>query len=332
MPVLEVEALRKVYLRGFWRTRVVAVERVDFTVEAGEIFGILGPNGAGKTTTIKCFTGLVHPTAGRAAIFGAPAGALAAKQRLGYLPENPYFYDYLTAREYVRMVGDLFGIERRTLERRVGELLDRVGLRDAGDRPMRSYSKGMMQRAGLAQALVSDPDLIVLDEPMSGLDPIGRKEVRDLIAELKSKGKTVVFCTHILGDASLLCDRVCLIVKGTVRDVGTLGALLSPKVHHVEIVWEGPDALRARLREAFSGEHRSSADGEIFLATDGAEVDRFVAALVAEGGHLVQVTPHRQTLEELFVSEANKTDGALARPVTRAAGMPARGADAGGER
>ncbi len=313
MPVLEVEALRKVYLRGFWRKRVVAVDRVDFSVDTGEVFGILGPNGAGKTTTIKCFTGLVHPTSGRATLFGEPAGALAAKQRLGYLPENPYFYDYLTAREYVRMVGDLFGIERRTLERRVGELLDRVGLRDAGDRPMRSYSKGMMQRAGLAQALVSDPDLVVLDEPMSGLDPIGRKEVRDLIADLKARGKTVVFCTHILGDASQLCDRVCLIVKGTVRDVGTLGALLSPKIHHVEVVWEGPESLRESLRADFPGAHRSSADGEVYVATDANEVDRFVGALVGGGGHLVQVTPHRQTLEELFVSEAKKPAGATRR-------------------
>jgi len=304
--VLEVEDLRKEFLSGFLRRRTVAVDGISFSVEPGEVFGFLGPNGAGKTTTMKMLMGLIHPTAGKARILGAGIGDLAAKRRIGYLPENPYFYDYLSATEYLHMVGRIYGLDRAARTRRADELLERVGLAMAKRRPMRSYSKGMLQRVGLAQALVGDPDLVVLDEPMSGLDPIGRREIRELIEDLRARGKTVFFSTHILADANLLCDRVAIIVKGKLRDVGLLGELLSPKVLQVEVLWQGPEALREELTSAFAeaGEHSRSSEGELFIAREQATVDRFVAELVAGGGQLSSVTPRRETLEQLFVRDA----------------------------
>ncbi len=302
--VLEVENLRKEFVRGFLRKRTVAVDGISFAVERGEVFGFLGPNGAGKTTTMKMLMGLIHPSAGNATILGAAVGDLEAKRRIGYLPENPYFYDYLSASEYLHMIGRIYGLDRGARSKRAGELLERVGLGMAKGRAMRSYSKGMLQRVGLAQALMGDPELVVLDEPMSGLDPIGRREVRELILELRERGKTVFFSTHILADANLMCDRVAIIVKGKLRDVGPLGELLSPKVHRVEVVWQGPEALRDTLRDQFEGEHSHSSEGQVFVATAQDRVDRFVAAVVAGGGSITQLTPQRETLEELFVRDA----------------------------
>jgi ABC-2 type transport system ATP-binding protein len=303
-PVLEVQNLHKEFVRGFLRKRTIAVDGISFAVEAGEVFGFLGPNGAGKTTTMKMLMGLIYPSGGTATILGARVGDLEAKRRIGYLPENPYFYDYLSATEYLHMIGRIYGLDRRARDRRAGELLERVGLGMAESRAMRSYSKGMLQRVGLAQALMGDPELIVLDEPMSGLDPIGRREVRELILELRERGKTVFFSTHILADANLLCDRVGIIVKGKLRDVGPLGQLLSPKVHRVEIVWQGPDALATELAADFAGEHSRSSEGQVFVVREPELVDRFVAAVLAGGGSLTQVTPQRETLEELFVRDA----------------------------
>nr|WP_255216759.1 ABC transporter ATP-binding protein [Pseudenhygromyxa sp. WMMC2535] len=308
---MQVENLRKEFVRGFLRRRTVAVQGVSFSVEAGEVFGFLGPNGAGKTTTMKMLMGLIHPSAGSATILGARIGDLEAKRRIGYLPENPYFYDYLSAEEYLHMVGRIYGLDRAQRHERAGELLERLGLGMASKRAMRSYSKGMLQRVGLAQALMGDPELVVLDEPMSGLDPIGRREIRELMLDLRAAGKTVFFSTHILSDANLLCDRVGIIVKGELRDVGPLGELLSPAVHHVEVVWSGSEELRARMREEFAeGRHESSSEGEVFVVDAEtsevvqAEVDRFVAAVAGGGGSLLQVNPRRETLEELFVRDA----------------------------
>jgi len=302
--VLEVENLRKEFVRGFSRKRTVAVDGISFAVERGEVFGFLGPNGAGKTTTMKMLMGLIHPSGGKASILGAAVGDLAAKRRIGYLPENPYFYDYLSATEFLHMVGRIYGLDRAQRSKRAGELLERVGVGMAKDRAMRSYSKGMMQRVGLAQALIGDPELVVLDEPMSGLDPIGRREVRELMLELRERGKTVFFSTHILADANLLCERVAIIVKGKLRDVGPLGQLLSPKVHRVEVLWQGSEALRERLAREFEGEHASSSEGQVFVAREQADVDRFLAAVLAGGGSITQVAPQRETLEELFVRDA----------------------------
>lgn len=305
--VLQVTDLRKEFVSGFLRKRTVAVRGISFSVSAGEVFGFLGPNGAGKTTTMKMLMGLIHPTSGSATILGAPIGDIAAKRRLGYLPENPYFYDYLSATEFLHMVGRLYGLDRSQRIKRAGDLLERVGLSMAKGRAMRSYSKGMLQRVGLAQALVGDPELVVLDEPMSGLDPIGRREVRELMLDLRDRGKTVFFSTHILADANLMCDRVGIIVKGDLRDVGPLGALLSPKILQVEVLWSGPDALRERLRAEFSeGEHATTSEGERYISSEQAQSDRFVAAVLAGEGTIVQVTPLRETLEALFVRESGE--------------------------
>jgi ABC-2 type transport system ATP-binding protein len=308
VTVLEVQDLRKTFVRGFLRRRTEAVRGVTFTVERGEVFGFLGPNGAGKTTTIKILMGLIAPSGGRATVLGAPVGDRRAKMRLGYLPENPYFYDYLSAPELLDMVGRLHGLSRAERRRRAGVLIERVGLGHAGTRALRSFSKGMMQRAGLAQALMGEPDVVVLDEPMSGLDPIGRKEVADLVLELRERGTTVFFSTHILGDATRLCDRVGIIVKGRLRDVGRLGDLLDPKIDSVDVIWDADDEdAAARLRE-HPGTHRATADGQVLTVGDEAAAQAFVAAVVNAGGRVRQIAAHRQSLEELFVSEAAKDD------------------------
>jgi len=307
MSILEVQDLRKTFTRGFSRRKTEAVRGISFAVERGQIFGFLGPNGAGKTTTIKILMGLIFPTAGSASVLGAPAGDRRAKAKLGYLPENPYFYDYLSAPELLDMVGRLHGLDGSARRKRSAELIERVGLGHAGKRPLRSFSKGMLQRAGLAQALMGDPELVVLDEPMSGLDPLGRKEVRDLLFELRDAGKTVFFCTHILADASMLCDRVAIIVKGKLRDVGPLGELLSPKVQSVDVVWQLPDGAEtgalAALRER-PGEHETTSEGEVMRTKDPDAAQAFVAAVIERGGAVHSVHPHRQSLEELFVHEA----------------------------
>ena len=305
MAVLHVSELRKTFTRGFLRRRTEALRGIGFTVERGEIFGFLGPNGAGKTTTIKILMGLLFPSSGTAQVLGAPAGDRAAKARVGYLPENPYFYDYLSVRELLDMVGRLHGLPRRVRHERAERLIERVGLRHAAGRALRSYSKGMLQRAGLAQALMGDPELVVLDEPMSGLDPVGRKEVRDLVFELRDQGTTVFFCTHILADAAALCDRVGILVRGRLRDVGSLGELLEPRLQAVDIVWQAPDEAVEGLRR-FAGQHRDAAQGHVLQLPDQEQADRFVRALLDAGGQVLQLQPHRQSLEELFVSEAQR--------------------------
>jgi len=306
VSVLRVHDLRKTYVKGFFRKQVPALRGISFEVERGEVFGFLGPNGAGKTTAIRIVMGLIFATSGEATLFDRPIGDRQAKRRVGFLPEKPYFYDYLTASELLDMVGRLYGLDAATRRRRAAELLERVELGHAARRPMRSYSKGMMQRAGLAQALRGQPDRVVFDEPMSGLDPIGRKMVRELMLELRDQGTTVFFSTHILGDASMICDRVGILVQGTLRDVGPLGALLSPKVHHVDVVWRLDDAAAAaELRAAATaGRHQPTSEGEVYVAPDPDDAHAFVAAVVGAGGRVLQVTPHRQTLEELFVAEA----------------------------
>ena len=288
--IVEADHLRKTFALGFFRKKVRAVEDVSFTVEKNEIFGFLGPNGAGKTTTLKMLMGLIFPSAGQARVFGRPIRDRQVKQRLGFLPENPYFYDYLSGEELLDLMGRLFGLDRRERRRRARALLDRVGLGRAGDRALRKYSKGMLQRLGIAQALVNDPELVVLDEPMSGLDPIGRKEIRDLIVELKHEGKTVLFSTHILSDVELICDRVAMVVGGRMRDVGPLSQLLSPRLLHTEIVLDRGGAAEA-LR-----------------VPPDADVDAVIRDALAAGKHVVSVTPRRESLEDLFVREVDSGD------------------------
>jgi len=278
--VVSVEGFAKEYRTPFRRRRVQAVKGASFSVARGEIFGFVGPNGAGKTTTIRALMGLIRPTAGRLAIFGEPPGSRAARRRLGFLPESPYFYDYLSPRELCDLAGRLHGLPRDERARRASALLERVGLLDAADRPLKKFSKGMLQRAGLAQALVNDPELVVLDEPMSGLDPLGRRDVRELIRELGSQGKTVLFSTHILSDVEAICDRVAVIVRGQIEDAGSVRELLDASLLGTEIV----------LR-------RDGGVEEMTALPPTADVTAFLREQPA-GTTVVSVTPRRESLED----------------------------------
>lgn len=304
------DRLEKTFRLGFWMKRVEAVKGVSFTVEAGDIFGFLGPNGAGKTTTIKMLTGLIAPTGGGATVFGDPIPSLRAKARIGFLPENPYVYPFLTPTEFVEMCGRLSGLGGRAARSRTREVLDRVGILYAAERPVRKLSKGMLQRTGLAAALVGDPELLILDEPMSGLDPVGRKEVRDLILDERRKGRTVFFSTHILSDVETLCDRVAILRRGRVVVAGGLSELLRRDVQRTDVILAGAD-------EAFAQGIAEEAAGIEFVANrlvvhvDGQErVNAVVAAALAAGLDVVEVAPRNETLEELFVREAIDEQGA----------------------
>jgi len=298
------EALSKTYRVGFFARRVRAVEDLSFEVRAGEIFGLLGANGAGKTTTLKLLLGFVKPTSGHAFIAGRRAGTVASRRQLGYLPENPALYEFLRGDEYLIFAGRLCGLSRADARKRTAELLERVGLAGRADRPIRKFSKGMVQRLALAQALVGDPRIAILDEPMSGLDPIGRKDVRDLILQLRDEGRTVLFSTHILSDVEAICDRVGILVEGRLTDCGALADLVAPGARAVELVVENaPPDLVARLQQ----------DGTRVLQRDRATVFTFrdegraraaLSAAVSSGATIVSLTPHRRSLEELFVSRA----------------------------
>jgi ABC-2 type transport system ATP-binding protein len=302
--VLEVTGLRKVFHIGFFRKRVEAVCDASFSVKRGEIFGLLGPNGAGKTTTIKSILRLIFPTEGEIKIFGRSAGDRESAKRVGYMPENPYVYQYLKPLEFLDLCGRLTGIPRNELRDRSEAMIDRVGLRHAVDRPIGKFSKGMMQRVGLAQALLHDPELLVLDEPMSGLDPIGRKEVRDVLLEQRARGKTLLFTSHILSDVELLCDRVVIMRSGTIRSEGKVHELLEQSGRRVEIRLSGAsEALIASL--APRGLLLDDGDGHITLRVEGDKaVDEILRISSAAGARLDALIPERQTLETLFLQNA----------------------------
>jgi ABC-2 type transport system ATP-binding protein len=302
--VLRAEGLAKTFRRPFTGKRVEAVRGVGFAVGRGEIFGFLGPNGAGKTTSIKMVTGLIAPTAGTIEIFGQRVPAPDVMGRVGFLPESPYVYPYLTPREFVSLCGTLSGLGGASLKKRVVEVIDRVGIGHAIDRPARALSKGMLQRAALAATLVHDPDLLILDEPMSGLDPVGRKEVRDLIVEEKQRGHTVFFSSHILSDVEMLCDRVCILRQGLVVVAGTLRELLVQNKRRSEVTIANASASLRALLAPIATAMREAA-GALVLEIEGDDAVRAVVErVVAEGARLESVTPKRETLEDLFVREA----------------------------
>lgn len=303
--VVQIDQIRKVFKIGFWGRRVTAVDGVSLEVRRGEVFGFLGPNGAGKTTTIKMLMGLIYPSGGTATLFERPVDDPAAKAKVGFLPESPYFYDYLTSQEFLRFYGHLFGLMGSTLDKRVDELLELVGMAHARDLQLRKFSKGMLQRVGIAQALINNPELVILDEPMSGLDPIGRKEVRDLILRLKESGKTVMFSSHILHDAELLCDRVAMIMKGRLVACGHVSELIAgDATHEVEMVIDRllPEALE-RIRPLTS---KVVLQGERIMAvlTSQQDVDRALDVIRSAKAKLVALTPHKASLEDLFIRKA----------------------------
>jgi ABC-2 type transport system ATP-binding protein len=281
-------------------------------MQRGEVFGFLGPNGAGKTTTIKMLMGLIYPSGGTATLFGRPVGDPSAKTKVGFLPESPYFYDYLTGREFLRFYGHLFGLLGSTLEKRIDELLELVGMAHARDLQLRKFSKGMLQRVGIAQALINDPELVILDEPMSGLDPIGRKEVRDLILRLKESGKTVMFSSHILHDAELLCDRVAMIMKGKLVACGHVSELIAgDTTHEVEMVIDRllPEALE-RIRPLASKVVLQGERVMVVLSSQQA-VDQALEVIRSAKAKLVALTPHKASLEDLFIREAKGIQSAV---------------------
>jgi ABC-2 type transport system ATP-binding protein len=304
--VIEIEGLTKDYEVGFWKKRQVrALDNLSLSVARGEIFGFLGGNGAGKTTTLKLLMRLIYPTAGRARILGRDINDVAMHQRIGYLPENPYFYDYLTARELLEYCAELFGYDKAERKRRAETMLSRVHLDEkAWDKQLRKFSKGMLQRTGLAQALVNDPEVVFLDEPMSGLDPIGRRQVRDLIATLRDEGRTVFMNSHILSDIEALCDRVAILKGGKLSAVGRLEDLrrASGEQNRVEIIAANTtaDTLRGLLTLKDCAVTPAPSGARIEVA-DESDVDAALVALRQANARLVSVQPARQSLEDLFV-------------------------------
>jgi ABC-2 type transport system ATP-binding protein len=304
MAAIEISGLEKTYSVGFWRKRPkLALKPLQLSVEDGEIFGFLGPNGAGKTTTLKMLVGLSFPTGGTARILGMELDDPKMKAQIGFLPEQPYFYDYLTARELLNYYGHLSGVDAKQLSSKVGAALARVGLQDSANVQLRKFSKGMLQRAGIAQAILHDPKVVFLDEPMSGLDPMGRREVRGLIEELKAEGKTVFFSTHILSDAEALCNRVAIIHLGELRGVGAVADLTSGVRGKVEIVWQSatvPAAIQAMGAEC----HVAGDTIRVVIAEE--NQDAALDALRQQRARLVSVTPVRTSLEEYFIAQLSK--------------------------
>ena len=298
---VQIRNAKKTFRVGFFRRKVEAVRDVSFEVEKGEIFGIVGPNGAGKTTTLKMLTGLVRPESGTLLIDGQDVRDVRTRRKLGYLPENPYFYEHLTIDELLRFYGQLYGLERAVLRRRVPDLIERVGLLHARDRKISKFSKGMRQRAGLAQALIDDPELVILDEPQTGLDPFGRKDVRDLIFSLKEEGKTVLFSSHILPDVEAVCDRVVLINKGIVLDVGTLNELTGQRLKGFEIVATNVQTIPAMARKL----HTQAGSTFLDVSTE-ADLQRCLTQLLAQGAQINGVTTRREDLEDVLVRDMKK--------------------------
>jgi ABC-2 type transport system ATP-binding protein len=304
--VIRTRNLSKTFRVGFWMRAVEAVKQVDLDVKPGEIFGFIGPNGAGKTTTIKILTGLVLPTSGEAWVNDIPAIDPRSRARLGFLPEGTFFHDYLTGREFLDFHGALLGIPKDVRRERIPKLLERVGLAGAEDRQIRRYSKGMRQRAGLAQALISDPELVILDEPMSGLDPLGRKDVRDVILSLRDEGKTVFFSSHILEDAEVICDQVAIILSGRVEKQGYLDELLGQEMVGCELVVEGiSETLHAELE---GRARRAIVQGQRFLFEFGGEdeAEKALDTVRASGGRVRSLAPKRKSLEDLLLEGLGK--------------------------
>jgi ABC-2 type transport system ATP-binding protein len=308
--ILKTEALRKTFKVGFWGRQVTALEGLDLEVRQGEVFGFLGPNGAGKTTTLKILMGLIYPTGGQAWLFGKPIGDRDSKARLGFLPESPYFYDYLTGAEFLRFYADLFGLSGPIVNRRIGELLELVGMTHARDLQLRKFSKGMLQRIGIAQALINDPELVVLDEPMSGLDPIGRKEIRDLILRLKEEGKTIFFSSHILHDAEMLCDRVSILVKGRLVAMGRVSDLIgAASTHSIEVLVEGLGSEGMAQVKPFTEKVTVTGDRALLTLKGQQSVNEVLERIRTAKAKLISLTPQNSSLEDLFMREVREQRG-----------------------
>jgi ABC-2 type transport system ATP-binding protein len=302
---IRTDELTKDYAVGFWRKRPYrALDRLTLEVEPGEVFGFLGPNGAGKTTTLKLLMQLVFPTSGRVEILGRRVGDLSVKRRIGYLPENPYFYDYLTAEELLSYFGGLFGLRASERRARVARLLDEVGIGAERRMQLRKFSKGMLQRVGIAQALINQPEVVIFDEPMSGLDPLGRREVRALILQLRDRGCTVFFSSHVLNDAEALCSRVAILARGRLVAAGRLSEMIAFEIRGWELVAASvgdplAESLRARAKRLTK---ISEGRYAIELPLD-PPPERILTDIAAGGATVVSLNPIRETLEDFFVGK-----------------------------
>jgi ABC-2 type transport system ATP-binding protein len=312
---VHIEGLGKTYRLGLRMRKVVALENLDLKVAEGSIFGFVGPNGAGKSTTIKILVGLVTPTSGRAALFGQRVPDAESRRAVGYLPENPSFHEFLRPLEVLTLMGRLSGMSGPALRRRCEEVLALVGLDGAADLTIRKFSKGMVQRLGLAQAVLHDPPLLILDEPMSGLDPIGRAEVRDLIVGLGRRGKTIFFSTHILADVESICDRAGMLLHGRLVRHGTLGELLDSSIRAVELRCADLPAAVVEALRGLAQDTVSGPDGWLFTLRDLKIANEAVAKVVAAGGRIASVVPQRENLEQSFVRLARAQEATAPQAV-----------------
>ena len=302
--IIEIEKLTKDYLKGFWKKRPQrSLNGLSLEVQEGEIFGFLGPNGAGKTTTLKLLMRLIYPTSGTARILGRSIDDASMRQHIGYLPEHPYFYDYLTARELLDYYGRLFDLSESDRKSRTAELLKTVGMDEFADKQLRKFSKGMVQRVGIAQALINRPKVVFLDEPMSGLDPLGRRQVRDIIASLREQGVTVFFCSHILSDVEVLCDRVAILHRGEKIDSGRLEDLTRGRAAGVEVVASNiGDATSKELSDIAVNVREVPGGITIELKSEG-DVDQALSIIRKGNGRLISVNPGKISLEDFFMKE-----------------------------
>jgi ABC-2 type transport system ATP-binding protein len=319
MPAIVIDNLTKDFPVGFWRPRPYrALDRLSLSIEQGEVFGFLGPNGAGKTTTLKLLMQLSFPTSGRAEILGRPVGDVAVKRRVGYLPESPYFYDYLTAEELLTYFASLMGYSRADRRIRVPALLDEVGIGAERRMPLRKFSKGMLQRVGIAQAVLNDPDVVFFDEPMSGLDPLGRREVRNLILKLRDRGCTVFFSSHVLSDAEALCSRVAILVGGSLVAAGALADVRAFSARGWELVVANlSSGILERHRPRVQKVTRISDERYALELPLQPGPDALLRDLIADGAHLVSLNPLRETLEDYFVELVTQHPGRRKDDVAR---------------
>ena len=301
MNAIETEKLGKEHRIGFWRKRICALSQLDLTVHEGEVFGYLGPNGAGKTTTLKLLMGLLHPTSGKVRILGRPPGDVRIQQQVGFLPEQPSFYEYLTGRELLNFYGQLLGLDRPTRRERVERLAGQLRIESALDLQLRKYSKGMVQRLGLAQALLNDPRLVLLDEPMSGLDPIGRREVRDLLLRLKSEGRTVFFSSHIIPDVEMVCDRVGILVGGRLVAQGPIDEILGVRIASIEVTAsQVPPEVMGELDHLLVTQPIPRGERLLLTVKDEGALTELLARLLDGKAVIHAIAPHRESLEEYF--------------------------------
>ena len=305
VPAIQIEGLRKTYEGELGQKSFLALDDLSLTVAQGGVYAFLGPNGAGKTTTIKLLLGLMRPDAGKIQLLGRPLGGRQALSKVGFLPEQPRLYGYLTGQEFLDLVARLFGLPSPERQKRIADLAQRVGLAVRIGEPIRGYSRGMVQRLGLAQALINDPDLVILDEPMASLDPVGRKDFRDLILNLKAAGKTVFFSSHILSDAEHIADRIGMLNGGKLVREGEMSALLGQGLERVEVAFVLQQDKWSALNLP-DGPVAIAPDQGLSILDDVEAANRLVAAVLAQGGEVRSVTPQRRSLESLFMQELGR--------------------------